>query len=70
MANNYGCQDVLCPYYRRHDGFRIDCEGYFEGSLNRQIFRRRMDAEEHLKQCQSDWENCPIAKMLNEKWGV
>ena len=70
MPNDYGSQDVICPYYKRHGTMNIDCEGYDEGSLNRQIFRNKECLKKHFDHCKSDWKNCPIADMLNKKWGV
>lgn len=50
----------------------IKCEGLYQSSCITQSFVRACMRENHRQRyCASfDWENCPIAKMLNEtKYG-
>ena len=59
--------DAVCPYYRRHNGLIIKCEG----RGNQIDVKNIEDAERHIKTVCGDflaWGKCPIAVRLNEKY--
>ena len=81
MKSSYS-KDIICPFYavvyaetneqisemRRS----IKCEGLYQSSSITQFFVKECVRENHRQRyCASfDWEQCPIAKMLNKtKYG-
>ena len=70
MARKYVSNAALCPFYQMEDQKSITCEGVGPGWVIK-ISRdgQTGNAKAYLrKYCYDQWEQCPIAKMLNEKY--
>ena len=59
-----------CPFYDQEVRRRIKCESPFEGSILQVSFGADKGFKEHREAycCSMNWEKCPIAKMLNDKY--
>ena len=67
MATDWNDVDVLCPFYRRTEGRRISCEGLLVNSVIQQRFRDERSKGMFMRRyCNSAWEDCPIAIMIDE----
>lgn len=66
----YGDQDIICPFYKSFAKQNIKCEGLFKRSsisLSTQDINSIKDWKKNF--CESiNYTNCPIAKMLTEKY--
>ena len=70
MSRQYVSTAALCPFYQMENAKSITCEGPGPGwtirvskdgnSGNAKDFKR--------KNCYDQWEQCPIAKMLQERY--
>ena len=70
MARQYVSTAALCPFYQMEDAKSIVCEGVGPGwtikisrdgqSGNAKDYKRRF--------CYDQWEQCPVAKMLQENY--
>ncbi len=60
-----------CPFYEMEFKRGVKCEGLTEGSCIRLNFLREKSFRKHREAycCSMNWETCPIAKMLNAKYG-
>ena len=60
-----------CPFYDHEFRRGVKCEGLSEKSFIRLCFPKEEDFKEHRLSycCSMNWEKCPIAKMLNAKYG-
>lgn len=67
--SNYIAKDVRCPYYIKEDGSKIHCEGYEEGTYIHLVFPSPSSRRDYqIDVCCYDYNECPIADMLNKKW--
>lgn len=67
----YVSKYVQCPFYRKEEKHRIFCEGVEEGTgLMIQFYsnEHRFEYRERYCYC-GNWKNCPVARMLNGKYG-
>lgn len=70
MARNYISNLALCPYYQMEDAKSITCEGIGPGWVIK-VSRdgHEGNAKDHIrKYCYDRWEECPVARMLDEKY--
>lgn len=71
MPNDYGSQDILCPYFKRLTEVWVSCEGFLPDSRVRLSFSRKADCTFWKDTyCKAGWQRCEIARMLNEKYEV
>jgi len=64
--------DVMarCPYYNGEEKQKIFCEGLQEGNAIHLAFDTPDNRRDFKKaRCNQDYNKCPIAQMLNRKWG-
>ena len=70
MANRTS-KNVKCPFYHKHDGGKIKCEGLSDGNTIHLVFetqgQRAKWMREHCHGIQT-CQTCMIHKMLYEKW--
>lgn len=70
---SYSDVDVKCPFYqgiKKDNKYSyLNCEGVcFSDSLTLR-FGKQSKREKHMtKYCCDNYEGCPVAKMLEEKW--
>lgn len=71
MANKYEDHLVKCPYYKTNASQVIHCEGLEEGMAMHMAFAKRSQLIDYKgRYCRRHgWANCPLAKVLNQKWG-
>ena len=62
---------VKCPYYKHDTSHMVYCEGLEDGMVIHMAFATHTQLLDYKKRfCRKDcWQNCPVAKMLNQKWG-
>ena len=61
---------AVCPYYKREERQMVYCEGVDDESVIHLAFPLAKQLKEHKKKhCEGCWYGCPIAGMLNKKWG-
>ena len=65
MPRQYESPNALCPFYRMETTREIWCEGWLEG-MNIRISFIRSALDYKTENCRAAWEQCPVAKMLNE----
>ena len=69
MATMYDYVNVRCPFFVASGKCKIACEGLTEGSnicLSYQTFEMRN--AQRQRYCDSNYEECEIAKILNKKY--
>lgn len=61
-----------CPFYEKESRRTVICEGVVERNrLHMKFATEGTCAKYRMDYCYSMcWENCPVAKMLNAKYGV
>lgn len=65
----YCSPEALCPFYRSEDSQKIYCEGIGEGNAIHLAFGSKTHLKIHKDSyCDSEYGECPIAKMLNKKY--
>lgn len=73
MAKGIVSTYVKCPYYRREERKqekKIVCEGCVDNTSIHQIFVSVLELKQHKdRYCMCDYNKCPIAQMLNQKYG-
>ena len=64
--------EAVCPFYKGHQQQVIYCEGPVDGSAMHLAFAIPAKQEKHrVRYCEKfDYEKCPLAGMLNRKYGV
>lgn len=70
-AKDFNLADVKCPYFDRfYRGKSIKCEGLGEsGGYIICGYAAQGDWVNHVNlYCNSDWDVCPVAKMLADKY--
>lgn len=69
MPNNYGQQDVKCPFYKSDDTRGISCEGLTEESILHLIFKMKLPKRKYKSRyCDSHYMSCEIYQMLMKKY--
>lgn len=72
MANRVA-RYAKCPFYRKHEGGKIKCEGLSDNSTIHLVFEtpkeRAIFMREHCNSI-TDCHACLIHKILYEKWGM
>ena len=66
-----GRQDIYsrCPYYRRAEKQKIVCEGVENGTTLHVAFATPTLLQNYKGRfCDSCYENCMVAEMLDRKW--
>ena len=62
---------VKCPFYKCENSQSIHCEGISEENTIHMIFYPARAKNSYRKRvCEKDYTKCPIAGMLNQKYGV
>lgn len=62
--------EVLCPFYRSEDGYRICCEGMDKLSSIHVVFRTPTDKKGYSAHyCCREYRRCGIARALYAKYG-
>lgn len=67
----YADEDVVCPFYKHQEQYKICCEGIQQNSSITLSFALPIERKQHCREyCNSmkDYPRCPIAKMLNAKY--
>ena len=70
LPESYLSKDVKCPYYRKDIQNKICCEGIdYDGTihLNFTSLKKRTVYEKSV--CCGNYKLCPIAQVLDKKWG-
>ena len=63
----YADEDVVCPFYKHQDTYRVSCEGIQKNSSVSLSFALPQERKQHCKEyCNSmdGYHLCPISKML------
>lgn len=71
--SKYISKYVVCPYYRKHDDYRIRCEGFDKDNTIHVVFGNKVKLKEFCeKHCNSfsGYHKCLICQALNKKYGV
>lgn len=60
-------RDVVCPFYKSHDGRRIKCEGYTEGMTSMNLnYERPLYINYHMKiHCCACYRECEIYRLVS-----
>ena len=68
--SDYNCAKAICPYYKQFKKQEIICEGIIDNTAIHIGFGNVHDLRRHVKKycCHYDYEKCPVAKMLTEKY--
>ena len=69
--SSYVSKYVVCPFYRRHNGNRICCEGVTETCTNNIVFEDPKELKDYCSTYCEDihnYENCRICATLNGKY--
>lgn len=64
---------VKCPFYLKHDGAKIVCEGVSKGNTLHLAFQDEKERAKYmLSRCNKieACQSCLIHKILYEKWGM
>lgn len=71
MANRNEDHLVQCPYYKTNTSQVIYCEGLEDGMAIHMAFATHDQLIDYKgRYCRRRcWEQCPLAAMLNRKWG-
>ena len=71
MANKHEDHLVQCPYYKTHTSQVIYCEGLEDGMAIHMAFATHAQLIDYKSRfCRrSYYGQCPLAKILNQKWG-
>ena len=71
MSNKHEDHTVQCPYYKTNNSTVIYCEGVEDGMVTHMAFARRdLLIQYKDKYCRRKcWGQCPLASLLNRKWG-
>lgn len=71
MANKNEDHLVQCPYYKTNTSQVVYCEGLEEGMAVHLAFATHAQLVNYKGRfCRrSCYSQCPLAKMLNQKWG-
>ena len=71
MANKQEDHLVQCPYYKTHTSQMIYCEGLEDGMAIHLAFATHPQLINYKGRfCRrSTYNDCPLARMLNQKWG-
>ncbi len=71
--SQYVSKYVVCPYYSRHDGNRICCEGTEDSNTINIVFGDAKRQKEYgIRYCNSmtRHRDCMICKALDERYGA
>ena len=66
-------KNVKCPFYLKHDGGKITCEGLSDNNTIHLVFGTPAERAKFMRtHCFSiqDCHTCLLHKMLYEKWGM
>lgn len=68
----YGCQNVICPFFRGYENTKIYCESVVEDAHKIETvhrFQNKYLKQNHaIKYCESyNYEKCAYASYLNKK---
>lgn len=71
MANKNEDHLVQCPYYKTNNSQVIYCEGLEDGMAIHMAFATHQQLIDYKGRfCRRVcWGRCPLAKILNQKWG-
>ena len=71
MANKHEDHLVQCPYYKTNTSQVVFCEGLEEGMAIHMAFASHTQLVDYKGRfCRrSCYNQCPLAKILNQKWG-
>lgn len=65
----YGSEKVKCPFYKEDTKNSIRCEGVISIACSNN-FEAAEKKRQHLElYCEKEYEKCPHAKVLYEKYG-
>lgn len=69
MSKGNGNESILCPFYKKHDGVVITCEGITDDSTLKLCFRNKIGERIQQKTfCEKAYKNCEIYRMINSKY--
>lgn len=61
---NYGNQDIQCPFYKKDEDKKINCEGAVTGICT-QLFRSKNKKDLYKNEyCCLNYKNCPYYTLL------
>lgn len=69
MPESYLSKDVLCPYYHKDVQNKICCEGIDDGTIHLNFTSAQKRIAYERARCCTDYKLCPIAQLLDRKWG-
>lgn len=71
MSNKYEDHLVQCPYYKTNNSQVLYCEGLEDGMAIHMAFASHGQLIDYKSRyCRRRcWSQCPLAAMLNRKWG-
>jgi hypothetical protein len=69
MPTMYDDVNAVCPFFRSSGKRKISCEGITDGCITSLEFNSGRKRDLHRKVfCNKKWQNCEIARMLEEKY--
>ena len=71
MGAKYEDKFVKCPYYHRHEGYKIACEGFYKGNTLNLVFELPQAKTKHMHEyCYSllGCRDCIIHRALDMKY--
>jgi len=66
MPRYYESSAAVCPFYKGEGTTKIICNGLEEGEWIIRSWKKTAKVYKE-KYCRSDWQKCPVAKMLFEQ---
>jgi hypothetical protein len=66
--STYDSYKVRCPFFRDITKNTLRCEGIISETITNNFALRSKNREHQLKYCQTDYEECPLYKILIKKY--
>ena len=73
MANYAGGATAVCPFYQHESRYTVTCEGLYDDCVQQVKFNEAADKTAYVAHVCSSFSYrrmCPIARLLEEKWGL
>lgn len=64
-----GNETIKCPFYKKHEGVVITCEGITDDSTLKLCFKSKIGQQKQQKIfCEKSYTNCEIYRTLLDKY--
>ena len=56
---NQGTRDIVCPFFRSHNGLEINCEGYSDNMVCAMKYNKKSDKQsQQAIYCENNYKYC------------